>query len=79
MVLTDIIAGDHAVDLAVYHVAFRIDKPSEDLSDAAARGQLIHLRLIDKPVFKDRTLRAQGTNADKNHVRLLCDAGDAAE
>ena len=62
-----------------YHVAFRIDKPSEDLSDAAARGQLIHLRLIDKPVFKDRTLRAQGTNADKNHVRLLCDAGDAAE
>ncbi|SSN10588.1 Uncharacterised protein [Klebsiella pneumoniae] len=77
--LADIIAGDHAVDLAVYHVALRINKPPEDLPDAAAGGQLIHLRLIDKAVFKDRTLRAQRTNADKNHVRLAGDAGDAAE
>ena len=63
--LADIIAGDHAVDLAVYHVALRINKPPEDLPDAAAGGQLIHLRLIDKAVFKDRTLRAQRTNTDK--------------
>ena len=56
LVLADIVAGDHSVDFALHHAAFGIDKASHDLAAAAACGQLIHLRLIDKAIFEDGAL-----------------------